>query len=292
MKRRQFLIGAGAILGSKACASVSIPRVSGAGSLARLERVHGGRLGICVLDTGTGQALHHRADERFPFCSTIKSILAAAVLGGVDAGKMDLGKIIRYSVDDVLDYAPMVRANLPRGEMAVGELCDAMVTVSDNSAANLILRELGGVGEVNAYLRSMGDSVTRLDRNEPGLNEALPGDPRDTSTPRAMAGTIRQLFLGDALSKASRTLLVDWHRRVATGKARLRAGIPLDWGFVHKTGTGEHGATNDVGVAWPPSEAPMIFVGLFVDSGAPLSDREFVLAEVARIGRTSRVAAR
>jgi beta-lactamase class A len=167
--------------------------------------------------------------------------------------------------------------------MTLAELCEATVTVSDNTAANLLLRRLGGCAAINGCLRRLGDEVTRLDRLEPDVNEAAPGDPRDTTTPDAMAETLRRLFTGDALSSTSRAHIVAWHRATVTGPARLRAGMPATWILAHKTGTGDHGATNDIGVACPPDSAPVIVTAYSVGGAEALTARERALADVGRI---------
>ena len=285
MHRRQFLIAGAGISFAGGCASTrtSSPRESG---LARLERERGGRLGVVAIDFGSGRSLEHRADERFPICSTFKTLLAAAILSRTGAEPSALDRTIRYGAADLLEHAPVTRTNVGRGEMTVGELCEAAVTVSDNTAANLLLADLGGLAPFNAYLRRLGDQVTRLDRMEPALNEASPGDPRDTTTPRAMVENLRRLFVGEALPPPSRERLVDWHRHAAVGQARLRAGLPRSWSLAHKTGTGGHGSTNDIGVTWPPGRAPLIVAAYYTESDAPLPATEAVLAEVGRIVAT------
>jgi beta-lactamase class A len=236
-----------------------------------------------ALDLGSGRTVGHRSDERFPICSTFKTLLAAAVLSRTDGNLAGLDRSIRYGAADLLEHAPVTRNNVARGEMTIGELCEAAVTVSDNTAANLLLADLGGLAPFNAYFRRLGDQVTRLDRPEPALNEGIPGDPRDTTTPRAMAENLRRLFAGDALPPTARERLVGWHRRAAVGQARLRAGLPDGWSLAHKTGTGGHGATNDIGVAWPPGRGPLIIAAYYAESDAPLPSLEAVLAEVGRV---------
>lgn len=218
--------------------------------------------------------------------STFKTLLAAAILAKAERERSglttELARTVRFTAADLLDHAPVVRANADRGEMSIGALCEAAITVSDNAAANLLLADLGGLGPFGAYVRSLGDQVTRLDRIEPLLNDT-PGDPRDTTTPRAMAENWRRLFFGDALSPAAREQLTAWHRRTTSGPARLRAGLPPGWPLAHKTGTGGHGSTNDVGIVWPPSRPPLIVAAYYAEREAPLAVEEAVLAEVGRI---------
>jgi beta-lactamase class A len=253
------------------------------GALADLERAHGGRLGVAALDTGTSRRIEHRADERFPFCSTCKTLAVAATLRRVDLAREQLAREIAYTAADLLDNAPVTRANVARGAMTIAELCKAAIEVSDNTAANLLFREAGGLSAINDYLRSIGDSTTHMDRLELALNTAIAGDPRDTTSPRAIVGDLEKLFLGDALSPASRDQLTAWHLAASRGKARLRAGLPTTWKLGHKTGTGANGATNDIGVAWPPDRRPVLIAVYYVGGRGDGDAREAVIAAAARI---------
>lgn len=247
-----------------------------------LERESGGRLGVAALDSGTSRLLEHRADERFPMCSTFKLLAVAAVLSRVDRGLERLDRRIAYGKADLLEYAPVTKARISEGALPLGTLCEAAITVSDNTAANLILATLGGPAGVTSYARSLGDPVTRLDRIEPDLNEARPGDPRDTTTPRAMMRNLHRLVSGDALSSRSRATLTSWLVATTTGGARLRAGVPSSWRVGDKTGTGNGGTTNDVGALWPP-QREAIFVAVYLtESMAPQAQREQTIAGVAR----------
>ncbi|WP_437734418.1 class A beta-lactamase [Sorangium sp. So ce1335] len=256
-----------------------------AAALARFEAQFGGRLrlGVAALDTATGARIGHRAGERFAMCSTFKTLLAACILARVDQGQLTLDRRIAYREADLLEHAPVARARLAEGSLTVEELCAAAVEVSDNTAANLLLAQIGGPAGLTAYVRSLGDQVTRLDRNEPTLSTNLPGDPRDTTTPDAMTDTYRTLLVDDrALREASRARLKAWMVQATTGLARLRAGLPRDWIVGDKTGTGENGIANDVAVAWPPSRAPIV-VACFVEVPSASADaRNAVHAEVAR----------
>jgi beta-lactamase class A len=251
--------------------------------LAALEARAGGRLGVAALDTGSGRRLAHRGAERFPMCSTFKVLLAGATLARVDAGREALDRPIGYGEADLLEYAPVTIARVAEGRLTVGELCAASVEVSDNAAANLLMRELGGPGAVTAFARALGDSVTRLDRLEPELNEALPGDPRDTTTPEAMLADLKALLLGPTLRTASRTRLEGWMTACKTGGKRLRAGLPADWAVGDKTGSGQRGTVNDVALLRPPLRAPILVTAYYSGSAASAEDRNAVLAEVARI---------
>jgi len=249
---------------------------------ARIEGSVGGRLGVAVLDTATGELAGHRLDERFPVCSTFKCLAVALVLARVDAGQERLDRLIVVPREAVLKWAPVTRQHVGGAGMTVAELCEAAITVSDNTAANLLLASSGGPAGVTAFARRLGDEVTRLDRTEPALNEAAPGDPRDTSSPRAMAQTLRRVMLGDALSDAGRAQIVRWMTATTTGVHRLRAGVPFDWRVADKTGTGDLGSTNDIGVLWPPRRAPLVVVSYLTECKAGPDAREAALADVAR----------
>jgi beta-lactamase class A len=251
--------------------------------LAALEARAGGRLGVAVLDTGSGRRLDHRGGERFPLCSTFKVLLAGAVLARVDGGRETLERRLPYGQADLLEFAPVTTAHVAEGGLTVRDLCAAAVEVSDNTAANLLLQTLGGPTAVTTFARSLGDPVTRLDRTEPTLNTALPGDPRDTTTPTAMVNTLRALMLGDALSSGSRQRLDGWMTACTTGRNRLRAGLPANWAAGDKTGSGEHGTVNDVAILRLPHRAPILVAVYYTGSKAPMEDRNAVLAEVGRI---------
>lgn len=260
------------------------PRAQAAPALARIEAQLGGRLGVAALDTATGARIGHRAAERFAMCSTFKAVLAASILARVEQGQLTLDHRVTYRERDLLEHAPVTRARLAEGGLTVEELCAAAVETSDNTAANLLLAQIGGPAGLTAYLRSLGDEVTRLDRDEPTLNTNIPGDPRDTTTPDAMTDTCRAILVGDrALRAASRARLAAWMVRSTTGLARLRAGLPSDWVVGDKTGTSGAGAANDVAVAWPPSRAPIV-IACFVDAPSASADaRNAAHAEVARV---------
>ncbi|OYW51214.1 MAG: hypothetical protein B7X99_07790 [Rhizobiales bacterium 17-65-6] len=255
-----------------------------AGAFAPLEAKTGGRLGICVLDGAGGIIAAHRAQERFAMCSTFKLLLAAAVLARVDEGRERLDRRITYTAADPVGHSPVTRQNVAEG-MTVGELCAATVALSDNGAANLLLATLGGPEGLTAFLRRTGDTVTRLDRWELALNSAIPGDPRDTSTPAAMAGSIRRLVAGTVLKPASRTQLRDWLVATKTGDTRLRAGLP-GWHVGDKTGTGNNGTVNDVGFALAPGAAPeadpVVMVVFLTKSRLDVEASSGIIADVAR----------
>jgi beta-lactamase class A len=242
----------------------------------------GGRLGVAALDTGSGRRLLHDETSRYAMASTFKLPLAAAILAEVEAGRLALDQDIAFTRADLVPYAPIVEAALGEGRLPVERLCAAIVEVSDNAAANLLLARIGGPEGLTRFIRASGDAVTRLDRTETELNSNLPGDPRDTTSPAAMAGLMQALLLGDVLSPASRGRLIGWMEGATTGLQRLRAGIPAGWLVGDKTGNGANGAANDLAIAFPPGRAPILIASYQSGGTAERPARDAVHAAVAR----------
>jgi beta-lactamase class A len=253
-----------------------------ADELSRIESGSGGRLGVAILDTGTQRRAEHRAAELFPMCSTFKLLAAAAVLKRAENGQDQLQRRIKFQASDLVTYSPVTKDHVGGDGMTLAELCAAALNYSDNTAANLLLASLGGPQGLTAYARSIGDPVTRLDRIEPDLNEAVPGDPRDTTTPAAMLQNLHTLLFGDVLSAASRDQLTAWLLGNRTGDTRLRAGLPPGWRCGDKTGSGERGSTNDIGVIWPPQGAPILVTVYLTETAAASEARNATLADVGR----------
>ncbi|MEH0442325.1 MULTISPECIES: class A beta-lactamase [unclassified Streptomyces] len=234
--------------------------------LRDLERRYSARLGVFALDTATGRTAEYRADERFPLCSVFKTLAAAAVLRDLDHDGAYLARRIHYTEKDVTDagYAPVTGlAENIAGGLTVEELCAAAVSESDNGAANLVLRELGGPTAITRFCRSLGDRTTRLDRYEPALNSAEPWRRTDTTRPRAIGLTYARLVLGRALESADRRRLTGWLIANTTNTERFRAGLPDDWTLADKTGGGQaYGVANDVGVVWPPGRPALVLAVL------------------------------
>jgi len=247
----------------------------------RLERESGGRLGLAVLDTENGALYRHRGDERFPMCSTFKLLLACAVLARVARGEETLSRRIPVRKEDLVPWAPFAETRVG-GDASIDELCAAAMTQSDNVAANLLLPLIGGPSGIGAYARTLGDATTRLDRTEPELNTAIPGDARDTTTPAAMLGNLQALLLGDALPADARARIEGWLRGNKTGDARLRAGLPEGWQAGDKTGSGANGTTNDIAILWPPGRRPLLVVAYLTGSKLDSEKRDAVLASLAR----------
>lgn len=281
INRRQF---SGALL---APTFLSTPTFAGTRSgpdigktLAEIETASGGRLGVSVLDSATGRRAGHRQEERFPMCSTFKFLAGAAVLARVDQGKERLERRVVYGPADLVTYSPVTGKHVGGEGMTMAELCEAAITLSDNTAGNLMLASFGGPPAFTAYARSLGDPLTRLDRIETALNEALPGDPRDTTTPAAMLGNLNKVLLSDALSAASRSQMHRWLDGNLVGDQRLRARLPSGWKVGDKTGSGERGATNDIGILRPPGRAPILVAAYLTETTASAEVRNAALADV------------
>jgi beta-lactamase class A len=251
-------------------------------AFGRLEKTNGGRLGLAVLDSATGERSGYRADERFPMCSTFKFLLVSAVLQRVDRHQEMLDRSIPIPPKPLLSNSPLTEPHAG-GAMTVAALCQAALIRSDNTAANLLLEGIDGPASITHFSRSIGDRVTRLDRMELSLNESLAGDPRDTTSPGAMASDLKSVLLGNVLSSASRDELTLWMQANLTGLERLRAKLPKSWRVADKTGSnGEHTA-NDIAVLWPPEKSPIIIAAYITQCPGPESKRAGMLAEIGRM---------
>lgn len=254
-------LGAGMVLSTPAAAGAGPPSsgppspTTGDGPVADLERRFETRIGLCARNLGSGAALENHADDREAMCSTFKALAAASVLR---RGR-DLDRVVRYSATDLVEYSPITGE---RRSMTIGELCDAAIRYSDNTAANLLLEQIGGPRGLTRELRRLGDDVTRLDRWEPELNSAVPGDPRDTSTPRALADTYGHLTLGDGLRGSDRWALRAWLEGNTTSVGKFRAGLPEGWWCADKTGSGSYGILNDAGLVSAPDGTQIVFAAL------------------------------
>jgi len=246
------------------------------------EQRTGARIGVAAVDTASGKRLAYRSEERFPMCSTFKFLAAAAVLKRVDGGQQELDRFVSYDAKDILEYAPITKAHLKDGGMTLGALCAAAIEQSDNTAGNLLLDTIGGPTGLTNFARSIGDETTRLDRKEPELNSASPGDERDTTTPAAMCADMQRLLLGKLLSESSRQQLEDWLRQNETGSQMIRAGVPKTWTVGDKTGRCGNGATNDVAIIRPPASAPILVAIYSMGSASSAEDRTAIVAEAAR----------
>ncbi|KFU78163.1 beta-lactamase class A [Amycolatopsis lurida] len=227
---------------------------SGRADFEQLERAYRARLGVYAVDTATGREVAFRADERFAYASTHKVFSAGGVLQRTPVA--DLDRTVTYERKDLVVNSPVTEKHVATG-MPLRAVMDATLRYSDNTGGNLLFRELGGPAGLNAVLRAIGDTTSHADRIEPELNDTAPGDTRDTSTPRALAVSLRAFALGDALPEDKRKILVDMMRASTTGDQNIRAGVP-GWPVADKTGTASYGTRNDIGVVWPPGRAPIV----------------------------------
>ena len=251
-------------------------------AIARLEKVNGGRVGVAVLDMASGERAGHRENELFPMCSTFKFLLAAAVLRRADTHDESLERSVPIPPAPVLSHSPWSEGFAGK-TMTVAALCAAVLIQSDNTAANALLESIGGPSSITQFARFIGDDVTRLDRTELALNEALAGDPRDTTSPLAMMGNLKVLLLGNLLSPASRLQLSLWMERSLTGLDRLRANLPPGWRVADKTGAnGEH-TSNDIAVLRPPHKPPVIVTAYITQCKGPEAKRAAMLAQIGRL---------
>lgn len=251
--------------------------------LTALEKRTGGRLGVSILDTETNISLGNRETERFPMFSTWKALAAGFVLARVDQGKEKLDRRVTFGKEALVAYSPVTEKHAGTDGMTIAELCEAAVTVSDNTAANLILDSFGGPSALTDWLRTTGDTETRLDRREPELNEAKKDDPRDTTTPDAILDTLGLLTLGNTLSDASSAMLTGWLIAATTGKDRLRAGLPPQWKVGDKTGTGSAGMAADIAIVWPPERGPILVAAYIAEATAPAAELNAVFAEIGKM---------
>ena len=288
LRRRDILCAAGgAALGALAPAITASAETAFGGeafaeAVRAAEALGAGRLGVGVLDTETGARFTWRGDELFPLASTFKLVLAAAVLAILEAGRERLDRRLPITASDMVPHAPVTGQHIGPEGLTVEALCAATMVWSDNPAANLLLPLVGGPAGLTAFARGLGDARFRLDRTETALNEAIPGDPRDTTTPGAMLGTLDRLLTGTALAPPSRALLTEWLIACRTGDARLRAGLPGGWRCGDKTGTGGHGTTNDVAILWPPARRPILVAAYLTGTGASPGTRDAALAALGR----------
>src|SRR5438270_7914452 len=277
MKRRDFLCSSLALLTSPALA-----QEAPIAAIKDYERESGGQVGLYAENIRTRAKIAWRAHERFVMCSTFKLSLAACVLADVERGQAHLDELIPYGPGDLMEYAPVARQNLEKGAMSIADMCEAAVELSDNTCANALLARVGGPPALTAYWRSIGDAVSRLDHNEPELNDRPLGDPHDTTTPSAMAGNLQSLILGRALAPDSRERLTGWMLDCKTGDKRLRAGLPKAWRTGDKTGNNGKDAFGDIAVTWSTRGDPLL-ISAYTRGGVPTPDQ--VDAVFAGIGR-------
>jgi len=283
MLRRRSIIAlfAAATCLSQAAANTNATAES---QIRQIESATGGRIGVCAVDVRTNTSIQNRARERFPMCSTFKLLAVGAVLQQVNHRKESLDRFIPYTQADILDYAPVTKEHVQDGGMTLGALCQAAIEQSDNTAGNLVLQTLGGPAGLTKFVRTLwADDVTRLDRNEPELNDVAPGDDRDSTSPAMMYGHLSLLLLKGFLSADLQSHLTQWLESSQTGAALIRAGVPAGWRVGDKTGRSHPGATNDVGVIYPPDGTP-IFIAIYIfNPSASDEQRSEVISKIAHI---------
>ena len=256
ISRRGLLVGVGALTGLAAWAAAPAqaePTDDGrviADSISALENRFGAFVGVSAVDLDSGRQVENRADDPFAMCSTFKVYASGRVLQKDQAGELQLTDQVTIDPADLVANSPVTEQRVGQ-TMTIGELCEAALQRSDNTAGNWLLRIIGGPSAVTDFARTLDDDRTRLDRWETALNSAVPGDPRDTSTPRALGVGFRRLLTGDVLAPAPRGRLEGWMRGNQTSS--LRAGLPAGWTSADKTGGGSYGSTNDVGVVYGPA---------------------------------------
>lgn len=280
MISRRLFVGLSCALPAAGLFAEDGPAAAFEADMRRIERRLRGRVGVGIVDTASRHRWHYRGDERFPMCSTFKAVAVAALLARVDAGSESLGRRIAFGAGGLVAYSPVTGPRAGGAGMTLAELCEAAITLSDNTAANLILKALGGPSAVTAFARSRRDAMTRLDRWEPQLNEATPGDPRDTTTPAAMTALLETVLVGDGLQRASQELLIAWLEACSTGTERLRAGLPPPWRVGDKTGTGDHGTANDIAIVWPNRPQPWLASVFVTETQAPMGERNRAIAAI------------
>jgi beta-lactamase class A len=286
---RRALLGAAALLPLAGCGTETVAprrhrrrppvhRPIDTRPLRRLERRYDATLGVYAVNTGTGATVAHRADQRFNFCSTFKGLAAAAILARHPLSYLD--KHVTFTAEDLMASSVITRSHVATG-MTLRQACDAAVRYSDGTAANLLLRELGGPDRLTAYTRRLGDRVFRMDSVEPGVAERTPGSLRNTTSPRAIGTDYREIILGDALPAHGRAFLRDLMERNTTGDERIRAGLPHRWTVADKTGTGDYGAINDIAIARPPRSAPLVIAVMSRRSTEDARHDESLIASTA-----------
>lgn len=251
--------------------------------LERIEQTLDARIGFAAHNIATGQRWEVNADERFAMSSTFKTLACGALLEQVDEGQLALETEVSFDVSELVTYSPVTEQYAGHQPMTLFELCDATMTTSDNTAANLVLQALGGPEAITAFVRSMDDPITRLDRFETELNEATPGDERDTTTPNAMLATLEKLVLGDVLSDESRQQLEAWMKGNAVADGLFRAAMPFDWIIADRTGAGGYGSRSITAIIWPPERAPTVVVFYITETDASFEERNAAIASLGEV---------
>ncbi len=249
-------------------------------TVKEIEERLDGRIGVAVYDDNSGRAWQYKENERFPMCSTFKALAVAALLARVDAGDEQLERVATFKEDELVSYSPVTEKHTGEGGMTLAALCEATLATSDNTAANLILKAVGGPASLTAFVRATGDTITRLDRWETELNEGLPGDVRDTTTPRAIAMTLKKLLLSDVMSEPSRRQLIEWLNGNRVADALLRASLPEGWVIADRSGAGGYGTRGIIAILWPPAGKPVSVAIYITETEASFDERNKAIAGI------------
>lgn len=250
-------------------------------AVARLQEAHlGARIGIAVVDIASGETVSYRGNERFPLNSTYKALLCGALLSKADKGELSLNDTTQFSQSELVEYSPVTSKFVAPATMSWQQLCSAAVSESDNTAANQVTKKLGGPAAITQFIASSGDSVTRLDRYEPELNSAIPGDLRDTTTPLAVSKTLQKLALGDVLTPRSRAQLVQWMRDDKVANPLLRSVLPAGWEIGDKTGAGANGSRSIISIVWPQKNKPHIVSIYITETNATMAQSNDAIARI------------
>ncbi|WP_433772380.1 class A beta-lactamase Bla1 [Bacillus wiedmannii] len=247
---------------------------------SKLEKKFDARLGVYAIDTGTNRTIAYRSNERFAFASTYKALAAGVLLQQNSIDK--LNEVITYTKDDLVEYSPVTEKHVDTG-MTLGEIAEAAVRSSDNTAGNILFHKIGGPTGYEKALRQMGDRVTMSDRLETELNEAIPGDIRDTSTAKAIATNLKAFTVGNTLPADKRKILTEWMKGNTTGDKLIRAGVPTDWVVGDKSGAGSYGTRNDIAIVWPPNRAPIVIAILSSKDEKEATYDNQLIAEAAEV---------
>ncbi len=247
-----------------------------------LENELDAKIGIAIIDLKTNEKWIYNGNTRFPLNSTFKTLACAAMLSKVDRKIESLNRVIKFDNKDLVEYSPITKNNVGNTGMKLSEICYAAMTMSDNTAANLILNSLGGPNKLTKFLRSNGDTKTRLDRYETALNSSAPGDIRDTTTPYAMAKTLQILLFSDILSPQSKQLLSNWMINNRVSKNLIRSILPVNWIIGDRTGAGNNGSRSINAILWPPNRQPVIVNIYITDTTAPFADRNAAIVQLGQ----------
>lgn len=289
LDRRQLIAGIPLILAAGCMPGRNQASIMSNPIFASIEKRIGGRLGVALVDYQGNLISSHRGNERFAMCSTFKAPLASALFAAHAKGDVDMHAKFMVKPEDSIPYMPFVKKRLEDGKpISLSDCAKAAAQTSDNAAANLVLAAIGGPKGFTDFIRTSGDSVTRLDRTEPELNENIPGDPRDTTTPVAMAWLMQKLLAGNAVPADHKDMLKDWMIGSKTGANRIRAGLPKGWPVGNKTGTAPGGtAYNDIAIIWPSTAefgaSPVI---LTVYTDRPTASAKKVNAAIADVAKS------